>query len=308
MEKAILAAIDGSVASAKSLDYLTHLFAADTSLAIHLLNVTPSSGAGKEWMNEVDPLRMQTMPSGKNAQMAHRQLQEAKERLLRKGIHAERIHSHVKPSLSGTSNSIRAEAERGGYDAVIVGRRGLGAMGSMFLGSVSSELVERSHQVPLWIVDGEVTSSRFLLAVQSHPSSLMAADHLGFIARHVPNLEVCLYHSESVFGKQQPARAEDFHQQWGKSWCDQYLDLENFLFFAHAQLLQESGIPRHRIVQLPAQMHLDVSADLLRQAKQHRCGTIVLGRRRRDAIKGQIKGVSDKTVKQAQNIAIWLAG
>ena len=308
MEKTILAAVDGSVASTQGLDYLAHLFAADASLAIHLLSVTPSSGAGKDWMNQVDPLRVQASPSGKNAQLSHRHVQEARERLERKGISAGRIHHFVKPALSGTSNTIRAEAERGKYDALLVGRRGLGAMGNMFFGSISSELLERCHQVPLWIVDGAVTSSRFLLAVQSHPSSLMAADHLGFVASHIPNVEICLYHSESVFGKQPPARAEDFHQQWGKSWCDQYLDLENFLFYAHAQLLQESGIPRHRITQLPAQMHLDISADLLRQAKQHRCGTIVLGRRRRDAAQGQIKGVSDKTVKQAQNIAIWLAG
>ena len=308
MEKAILTAVDGSVASAKSLDYLAHLFAADTSLTIHLLTVTASGGAGKEWMNEVDPLRSQAAPSGKNAQMAHRHLQEARERLERKGIQASRIHTQVRQAVSGTSHTIRAEAERGKYDALIVGRRGLGAMGSMFFGSISSELLERCHHIPLWIVDGDVASTRFLLAVHSHPSSLMAADHLGFIASHLPNAEICLYHSESVFGKQAPGRPEDFHQQWGKSWCDQYLDLENFLFYAHAQLLQDSGVPRHRITQLPAQMHLDVSTDLLRQAKQHRCGTIVIGRRRRDAAKGQIKGVSDKTVKQAQNIAVWLAG
>ena len=206
------------------------------------------------------------------------------------------------------AEAIREQAEAGNFDALVVGRRGLGAMGSMFFGSTSGELIERCHTTPLWIVDGTVTSTRFLLAVQNHPASLMAADHLGFILKNHPNVEICLYHSDSVFGSQQSSRPEDFHTNWGKAWCDQYLDIDNFLFYAHAQLLIDNGIPRHRITQLPVQMHLDVSSDLLRQAKKHSCGTIVIGRRRRDTAKGQFKGISDKTAKQAENIAIWFAG
>lgn len=307
MEKTILVAVDGSVYSGNSLDYLTKLFGNDRRLTIHLLSVVSSGGGGKDWMFDVDPLRAQSPGSDKRTQAARKQLKDAEERLLRNGFAKERIETRVKVA-SSISGAIREEAERGHYDSVLLGRRGLGAVGNMFLGSTSSDLVEKCHKVPLWIVDGSVNPSRFLLAVHSHPSSLMAADHLAFMLKGHPGVDICLYHSNSVFGSQQMARAEDFHAQWGKSWCDQYLDLDNFLFYAHAQLLVDNGIPRHRITQLPTQMHLDVSSDLLRQAKQHNCGTIVIGRRRRDLAKGQLKGVSDKTLKQAQNIAVWLAG
>ncbi len=307
MERTILVAIDGSVYSSNSLDYLAHLFGADRGLSIHLLSVVAGGGADKEWMYDVDPLRTQAPGSEKRAALARRQLKEAEERLMRNGFARERIESRVK-TASSVSTAIRDEAERGNYDAVLIGRRGLGAVGNMFFGSTSSDLIEKCHRAPLWIVDGNVNASRFLLAVQSHPASLTAADHLAFMLKGHPSAEICLYHSNSVFGSQKPSPAEDFHAQWGQSWCDQHLDLDNFLFYAHAQLLADSGIPRHRITQLPAQMHLDVGADLLKQAKQHHCGTIVIGRRRRDLAKGQLKGVSDKTLKQAQNIAVWLAG
>ncbi|WP_319586408.1 universal stress protein [uncultured Desulfobulbus sp.] len=307
MEKTILVAVDGSVYSSNSLDYLAKFFGPDRSLAIHLLSVVSSGGGGKDWMFDVDPHRSQSPESEKRAHSARKQLKDAEERLVRNGFARERIESRVK-FASGISAAIREEAERGNYDSVLIGRRGLGAMGSMFFGSTSGELIEKCHKVPLWIIDGNVNASRFLLAVQSHPSSLMAADHLAFMLKDHPGAEIYLYHSNAVFGSQQPAKAEDFHGQWGQSWCDQYLDLENFLFYAHAQLLADSGIPRHRITQLPAQMHIDVGTDLLRQAKQHHCGTIVIGRRRRDLAKGQLKGVSDKTLNQAQNIAVWLAG
>jgi nucleotide-binding universal stress UspA family protein len=307
MERTILVAIDGSVYSSNSLEYLARLFAADRGLSVHLFSVVTTGAAGKEWMNDVDPLRAHTAGTDQRTLLARKHLKEAEERLVRSGLSRERIETRVKTAAS-VSGAIREEAERGNYDSVLVGRRGLGSVGTMFFGSTSGDLIEKCHRVPLWIVDGNVNASRFLLAVHSHPASLMAADHLAFMLKGHPSAEICLYHSNSVFGQQAQARAEDFHAQWGKAWCDQYLDLDNFLFYAHAQLLIDNGIARHRITQLPVQMHLDVSSDLLKQTKQYNCGTIVIGRRRRDLAKGQLKGVSEKTLKQAQNIAVWLAG
>ena len=307
MEKTILVAIDGSVYSANSLDYLARLFAADSGLAVHLLAVAPSGGAGKEWMFDVDPHRSPSAGSDKRSQQATRHLREAVERLTRAGVSGERIHTRVRTATGGIAAAIRDEAERGSYDSLVIGRRGLGTVGSMLFGSTSGELVDKCHRVPLWIVDGSVSSPRFLLAVHCQPASLKAADHLGFILKAHPSAEICLYHSDSIFGKQPQARAEDFHAAWGRAWCDRHLDIDNFLFYAHAQVLMDNGISRQRITQLPVQMHLDVSGDLLRQAKAHHCGTIVIGRRPRGGA-GQFKGVSDKAVQQAENLAVWLAG
>jgi nucleotide-binding universal stress UspA family protein len=308
MNKDILVAIDGSPSSANSLHYLSHLFAGDRTLSIHLLSVVPAGGTGQDWMFDVDPLRTQTPQTEQRTRRAHAYLDEAKLRLVRAGFAAEQIHYRTKTATTGISTVIHHEAQHGQHDAILVGRRGIGTVGGMFFGSTSSELIEKSHQIPLWIIDGEVVSTRFLLAVQSHPASLLAADHLAFILKDHPSAEICLYHSNSVFGSQRPARPEDFHQRWGKEWCDRYLDIENFLFYAHAQLLMDNGIPKRRITQLPTQMHLDVSADLLRQAKQHHCGTIILGRRGPESSKGLLKGVSERTLQQAQKIAIWLVG
>lgn len=307
MDRTILVAIDGSVYSSNSLDYLAKLFAADRQLNIHLLHVVSFGEADKDWMYDVDPLRIRDSDNDPRILLARKRLKDARERLRRHGFSEEQIQTQTK-SASGICSAIREVAERGNYDAVLIGRRGLGAVGNMFFGSISTDLIEKCNRSPLWIVDGCIRYSRFLLAVQSHPSSLMAADHLAFMLKDHPSVEICLYHSNSVFGKQHPARAEEFHDQWGKSWCDKYLDLDNFLFYAHAQLLMDNGFPRRRIKQLPMRMHLDVSSDLLKQAKQHNCGTIVIGRRRRDLSRGHLKGVSDKTAKQAQDLAVWLAG
>jgi hypothetical protein len=123
-----------------------------------------------------------------------------------------------------------------------------------------------------------------------------------------PDTEICLYHSSAVFGSTAAAPAEEFHAQWGKEWCDKYLDLDNHLYQAHTRLLIDNGFPENKISQIPPHRDLDASHDLLRQAKSHGCGTIVLGRRGRGADKGLLGGVSDRTTQQAQNMAVWLVG
>jgi nucleotide-binding universal stress UspA family protein len=54
--------------------------------------------------------------------------------------------------------------------------------------------------------------------------------------------------------------------------------------------------------------NLYVSRDLIKQASKHKCGTVVMGRRPRAAEKGIFGGVSDQTLQQAQNLALWLVG
>ncbi len=308
MKKQIMAAIDGSIYSSNALDYLIRLFGGEADIAIHLVSIVSSAGSDQNWMLDVDPLRGQTPAVERRVRVADRYLQDARARLLRNGFGEEQITVRVEVSTAGVATAIHHDASRGRYDALLVGRRGVGKVGEMFFGSVSAFLIKQCHEVPLWIIDGEVTSTRFLLAVNSTPESLLAADHLGYIMQGCPDVEICLYHSIPIFGSRTAAREEDFIRQWGKEWCKEHLDIENYLFHAHARILTDNGIDRKRISQLPMRRDLDASRDLLRQARRHHCGTIVIGRRGRDIAKGFMGGVSDRTMQQAQDMAIWLVG
>lgn len=53
--------------------------------------------------------------------------------------------------LGGAAEVIIGEAEKGGFDLVVIGSRGLGGIKELFLGSVSHEIVEKS-KVPVLIV------------------------------------------------------------------------------------------------------------------------------------------------------------
>ncbi len=310
MDKKILIAIDGSVYSSNSLDYLIRLFKNDESLSVHLLSIISSAAGDQSWMFDVDPLRQHSPATERRKRTAERYLKDARDRLVRNGFNENNITFQAKITSASIATAIHAEANRGTYDGLLIGRRGIGKVGEMFFGSVSAYLVEKCHNVPLWIIDGEITSAHFILAVHCNPQSLMAADHLGYIIKNAPGSRIHLYHSSVLFGNKTKMKVEDFYHQWGKDWCDRHIDLDadTCLYHAHTQILLDNGIEKERIFELPVRTDLEASRDLLRQARKHECGTIVIGRRARSAGKGIFGGVSDRALQQAENIALWLVG
>ncbi|MDH3346952.1 MAG: universal stress protein [Desulfobulbaceae bacterium] len=308
MERKILVAVDGSVYSSNSLDYLIRLFGSNPSISVDLLSIISTSGSDQNWMLDVDPLRENTPATERKICKAVKYLKDAQKRLLRNGFDKERVSFATQTTGGPAAIAIHQKVYKQGYDALLLGRRGMGVVGEMIFGSVSADLLNRCREVPVWIIDGEVSSNNYLLGVHGIIESLLAADHLAFMVNKSPNAKIYLYHSGAFLQKGVKVIREDFEMLWGKEWCEKYLDLDNDLIGAHLRLLVESGVEEERIIQLPTCSDFDPSHDLLRQARKHRCGTIVIGRRGRDVAKGMFKGVSHRTIQQAENVAVWLVG
>jgi nucleotide-binding universal stress UspA family protein len=85
------------------------------------------------------------------AQRAHEFVQGAR-RQVRPDVPTEAMAIEGSPA-----EGILAQAESGGHDLVVMGSRGRGAMGSLFLGSVSSNVLQQSP-VPVLIVRQSGTS------------------------------------------------------------------------------------------------------------------------------------------------------
>ncbi|WPD22619.1 MAG: universal stress protein [Candidatus Electrothrix aestuarii] len=307
MKKKILVAVDGSIYSSNSLDYLIRLFRQDQNFNADLLALVSNCCGDQSWMADLDGQRPESTAVLQRKAKAKKYLRDAKDRLVRNGLPEENIATFVHASNEGVTNAIYHFAQDKMYDSLLVGRRGVGRVGEMLLGSVSADLVRKCHDIPLWIIDGNVTSNRFLLAVHTSTHSLMAADHLAFILRGNPKVEFYIYHSLAAFGTIPPAEEKEFHDRWGAKWCEQHLDMETCLYRAHSQILIDNGIPEKQIVQIPPRRGIHPSHDLLRQAKRSKCGTIAIGRRPQ-VDKGLLGGVSDRITKNAQNMAIWLIG
>lgn len=309
MKKLLLIAVDGSIYSSQSLEYIALLFADNPDIHFHLMTCISASQSvipvAADSSKSLMPLR-----SGgeKKKQAAQYYLQSATEKLIRRQIAPERIHSTVEMSGYDIAAAIQHQAEHLLVDSILVGRRGLNTLSEMLLGSVSTTLLKKCHETPLWIIDGEVTNKNFLAPIDGSLPSLLAIDHLAHIMEGQEDVTIYLFHCLHFLGKKIEPNPESFYHIWDKEWCDTHLTGDNHIFQGPTRLLIEAGIPESKIVILPEVSDLETAHGILRQVEKHQCGTIVIGRRGDEIAKGILGGVSDRTIKHAQNIALWVIG
>ncbi|HEX9716167.1 MAG TPA: universal stress protein [Desulfurivibrionaceae bacterium] len=311
MLKKILIAVDGSPYSTHSLRYLGQLFQQLPEIHFHLLSLVPASSAGsaaKDWLTEAELLNT-VSPATRNLLATQKKyMLQATDTLKRLGIAEEQVHTSVRLSQRSVAQDIIHEARQGKYDALLIGRRGIGKLEKMIMGSVSATILEKCHDVPLWIIDGQVNSRKFLVPVDGTCHSLKAIDHLAFILAGNPYAEVTLFYSKALLGSHPKIEPKDFYAVWGETWCEEHLRREDSLFHAPKQLLLDSGFPEERIFWKETFMGIDPSRQILRQALIDDFGTIVMGRRGEEASKGLFRGVSDRVLLMAEEVAIWIIG
>lgn len=309
MEKKILIAVDGSSYSTQTLEYIALFFADTPNIHFHLItcvsgqeSIIPSNADSR---NSLLPI-----PHGNEGkrQAALNTLQNATDKLIHLGVPSDRIHSSVEPSGYDIAATIQRLAEHLLMDSVLIGRRGLNILSEMLLGSVSATLLKKCHEIPLWIIDGEVRNRNVLVPVDGSLPSLLAIDHLTHILEGRQDITIHLFHCLHFIGKKSDATPESFYHFWDKEWCDTHLSGDKNLFHGPTQLLIESGIPENNIIILPETSDLVAAHSIINQAEKHQCGTIVIGRRGDGTTKGILGSVSDRTAKHAQNIALWVVG
>ena len=310
MEKKILVAVDGSIYSFNAINYLSRLFTDLEDVSLHLLCVVTSTvgQAGREWLNESEMLNIASPETRKNVQSARRFMNEASLQLARRGIETEKVTTSVQLSRMGPAKDILHEARKGLYDALVIGRRGLGKLEKLIVGSTSATILDMCHDVPVWIIDGHVDSRKILLPVDGSPNSLRAADHLGFILDGNPHAEITLFNSEAMFASKDKINPQEFYDRWGEEWCNKHLLRPDSLFHAPEQILIEHHFPADKIHRLGTKKGFNPSSQIVRQALIDGFGTIVMGRRGGEISKGIWKGVSDQVIAAAADVAIWIVG
>jgi len=310
MERKILAAVDGSVFSFNALRYLGQLFTDLEDISVHLLYVVPGPPLpiGSEWIDEKD--RLLSLPPEARARYARgkRFMEEAVLQLGRRGISPPQVTCSVQLSRAGVATDIIYEAKRGLYDALLIGRRGVGTIEEMIGGSVSSTAAQHCYELPIWVVDGKVNARKFLLPVDTSFNSLKAADHLGFILQGNPYAEICLLHLSVLVGGNTEPDWDELERQWGEEWCAEHLRRPDSVFHGPEQMLLERGVSADRISSRHGGRYFAPHKAILQQSALDDYGTIVIGRRAKCKKNDFFAGVSEKVLDIANHVAIWVVG
>lgn len=282
MQKKILVAIDDSTPSRQALDYAGRMRHLIPNLSFTLFQVQPpiSLFLVDEAKRSVQAQAELNTIAARNAEASRGLLARYREMLVRAGVAESAVELATLPRQQGPAKDILDYAQNGLFDAILVGRRGMSSVEQMFMGSVSAHLIENSPVIPVWLVDGDVSSTRVLAAVDGSESALRAVDHMAFMLSGNPQARMRFFHvnprlrdyCEVDFDPSPGGGLEPLIAQSNKRCMDDF-------FAAALAKLREAGLREDQVETQTAATLISVSEAILEAARDGGFGTIVMGRR-----------------------------
>ena len=281
MDKKILLVVDASIHSTHAVTYAVRLSSVlqDVTYTLFYVQPTISQFLLDEATTDLKVRAKLKRVIRKNAEFARALLEKHKTRMVNMGIRETRIETASQQKMIGVSKDILDCAEQGLYDAIVVGRRGLSRIQEAFMGSTAAKLVEHSRVIPVWVVDGDVTSMRIMLAVDGSETSLRAVDHLCFMVDGNEKIKVTLFHVMPMLRdycdinfEEEEADVRQIVARGAKR------RIENF--YAHTRRrFREAGLQENQIELKVIKRAMDVGKTILKHARKGDYGTVVIGRR-----------------------------
>jgi nucleotide-binding universal stress UspA family protein len=308
MKKKVLIAVDGSVQCRSCIQYAMNVASDVDRLHYTLLHVQRpiSHYLIEEAKRHPEKKRELDLVFQKNTEAAFHLLDKLKTFMIDSGVSPDHIEVVTHPRVNGTARDIITAAEHGRFDAIVIGRRGISRLQEAFSGSVTSNLIEHSRVIPLWIVDGEVPSDRIMIAVDGSESSLRAVDHLCFMLTGNQRIVVTLFHVTQRFG--------DYCQINLDSTAEADLDeilvegdrrcIDNFMGLARKRF-QEAGLSEAQIRLKMVERRFNPGKAIVEEMEKEKHGTLVIGRSGIDRA-FFMGSVSRYVLNKANNCALWV--
>ncbi len=137
----ILLPVDGSDNSARAVEYVITLVAAFGETEIHLINV----------QDALSSLQSQECWTAEQCALLQRQASEMALTAARTRLDAADIPYTVEMAAGPVAQTIVDSAREWQCDMIVMGTRGMGALGNLLLGSVAAQVVHLAH-VPVALV------------------------------------------------------------------------------------------------------------------------------------------------------------
>jgi nucleotide-binding universal stress UspA family protein len=307
VEKKILLAVDDSTYSRHAIQYAVKMSSVIRDLTYTIFHVQPTISQFLLDEAETDYKARAELKKvvRKNVEDAKGILEKCKAEMVRAGITEKSIDVTTQPKLLGLAKDILEYAQQGLYDAIVVGRRDFSRIQQVFMDSVTAKLVEHSELIPVWVLDGNVTSTRIMVALDGSESSLRAVDHLSFMVGENPKIKVTLFHVIPKVGGHCAIRFNEKDSGVGEIMTQGNRRCVEH-FYAHAQKkFREAGIQENQIEIKVIKRTMNVGKAIVDEAKKGNYGTVVIGRRgaSRAFFMG---GVSRYVLDRISNLALWL--
>ena len=288
-ERHLLVTISEDNLALFGLRFVNDFFHFKQSLRLTLFYVLPNQNEDPSQGDPVLRLAGRAPAFSPQEQQYPEVLLSAKKWLEDMGFPPDRVELKSRPARLGPVKDIVQEAERGLYDAVVLGRRGLGWFDEFFLDSVTHRMLWESITFPLWVCRNPARHRRnVLLCVDGSEQSLRMADHVGFILKDQPEHQITVFHCLGAAG----AARQDVHA----------------VMAGAGAALAENGIEDERISFL-VKTAKDPAGVVLREAAKGEYAAVALGRSsgRPDTLANIFGSTSLTLLRNLEGAALWLS-
>ena len=305
--KKILIAVDGSSYSLQAIKYVATM-CPGSPVEVGLLHVLPMASKELLWQINVDEnIKEQYERFSEECQRAAQKfLNQSKEILVDSGCYVpDLIITMLRQWQSGIARDIITEAKKG-YDAVVIGRRGIGKIEGLMLGSVSAQVVQGVDWIPVWVIGGEVVSGKMLLAVDASLNSRQAVIYAAPYAAQT-EAEVTLLHVVRKFFPGGSSYLRSAGEEIETALNENLKAKIQGIFDDYRSCLEKAGVAPERISTQCAIGSYSRAADILAAAREGNYGTVIMGRRGISAIREFILGrVTTRVLNGAEGLAVWI--
>jgi nucleotide-binding universal stress UspA family protein len=235
----------------------------------------------------------------------HQLMADASDILKNVGFAEDAVEVKIRNREKGVAKDLAAEAGNG-YDAVLVGRRGMNEPTDIIVGSTAYRLVSGIDFPPVVVVGDQPDPDHVLIGFDGSEDAFKG---IACAARLMcrPDRKIVLCHvvrSMTPSPDGQSILTPGEQAEWIRSGRAR---MEAFLVDAGNQLLKAGFSPKRIVVEVP-EGRISRAVSITRTAENHGCGTIVVGRRGLTMIKDFLMGrVSMKILHRAHKMAVWIA-
>jgi nucleotide-binding universal stress UspA family protein len=314
IQKKLLVLVDGSKRSIQTVNYVKDFMPVDENTRIVLFHVF--SGIPEEYRElEKNPTCVSAVSQLRNREIEQKRkiqayLERTKKILITGGFSEQSIEIKFHFLEKGVARDIIDEA-RNGYSAVVLRRRGMGAMKSMILGSVAVKLLQSLTFIPIIIVGQASPVKKILLAVDASPSSMKAVEFVAsLLGGH--GYEVSIFHAIlglgainfELPGVNEPEVPE---VKMSDNCIEAFKSKVVQLFQVIKDMLMASGIEPEKISEKIITGVYSRSDTIVKEAEDGGYGTIVVGRRGLSKVEAFFMGrVGHKVVYGGRKFTVWV--
>jgi len=307
LEKRILVAIDDSNYSKKAIEYAAGMRTLIPELTFTLFNVQPTISDYLVHDSNIDANARAALKevAAKNEKESNDLLNSYKSLMVKKGVDEKSIDLVSQPRIMGAAKDILHYAKRAMVDAIVLGRRGVSKLEEAFVGSVTNIVLEHAGVIPIWATDGEVSSSKIMVAIDGSESSLNAVDYISSMVGGNPDVKLTLLHVTPTL----------------RDYCTIEFDEEGDIvdeviasgakqcvsnFHAHAQKrFKAAGINENQILIREVKSTINIGKTIVDEAAKGKFGIVVVGRKGLNE-SFFMGSVSRYVANKVTNCAVWL--